>query len=209
MDIERLEFGIDTFGDVTAGPDGALLPHDQVIRNLIDEAVLADEVGLDVIGIGEHHRDDFAVSAPETVLAGIATVIAAVLRERRQPRGIAPRGRQPWRSQRRPACDLRSACVVRQGAIRRHPPAALRIHLEMLDAGIPQPRVALREGRRDRPIQHPRWHGHQAAPRACACHCVRWAAKAACNGCSTDAGSAKPTAVVRWCICSKRPATTN
>ena len=57
MDIERLEFGIDTFGDVTAGPDGALLPHDQVIRNLIDEAVLADEVGLDAIGVGEHHRD--------------------------------------------------------------------------------------------------------------------------------------------------------
>ena len=73
MDIERLEFGIDTFGDVTAGPDGALLPHDQVIRNLIDEAVLADEVGLDAIGIGEHHRDDFAVSAPDMVLAGIAT----------------------------------------------------------------------------------------------------------------------------------------
>ena len=69
MDIDRLEFGIDTFGDVTAGPDGALLPHDQVIRNLIDEAVLADEVGLDVIGIGEHHRDDFAVSAPDMVLA--------------------------------------------------------------------------------------------------------------------------------------------
>ncbi len=73
MDIERLEFGIDTFGDVTAGPDGALLPHDQVIRNLIDEAVLADEVGLDAIGLGEHHRDDFAVSAPDMVLAGIAT----------------------------------------------------------------------------------------------------------------------------------------
>ena len=52
MDIQRLEFGIDTFGDVTAGPDGALLPHDQVIRNLIDEAVLADEVGLDAIGVG-------------------------------------------------------------------------------------------------------------------------------------------------------------
>ena len=73
MDIDRLEFGIDTFGDVTAGPDGALLPHDQVIRNLIDEAVLADEVGLDAIGVGEHHRDDVAVSAPDMVLAGIAT----------------------------------------------------------------------------------------------------------------------------------------
>ena len=73
MDIDRLEFGIDTFGDVTAGPDGTLLPHDVVIRNIIDEAVLADEVGLDAIGIGEHHREDFAVSAPDMLLAGIAT----------------------------------------------------------------------------------------------------------------------------------------
>ncbi len=73
MDIDRLEFGIDTFGDVTEGPDGTLLPHDQVIRNLVEEAVLADEVGLDAIGIGEHHREDFAVSSPDMVLAGIAT----------------------------------------------------------------------------------------------------------------------------------------
>lgn len=45
----------------------------QVIRNLVDQAVLADELGIDNINIGEHHRDDFAVSAPDTVLAGIAT----------------------------------------------------------------------------------------------------------------------------------------
>lgn len=73
MDIDRLEFGIDTFGDVTEGPDRGLIPQDQVIRNLVDEAVLADEVGLDAIGIGEHHREDFAVSSPDMVLAGIAT----------------------------------------------------------------------------------------------------------------------------------------
>jgi probable LLM family oxidoreductase len=69
---QTLELGLDTFGDVTAGPEGALLPHDQVIRNVIAEAVLADEVGLDFIGIGEHHREDFAVSAPDVVLAAIA-----------------------------------------------------------------------------------------------------------------------------------------
>ena len=68
----HLEFGLDTFGDVTSGPAGAPLPHAQVIRNLIDEAVLADRVGLDFFGVGEHHRDDFAVSSPETVLAAIA-----------------------------------------------------------------------------------------------------------------------------------------
>lgn len=66
------EFGIDTFGDVTAGPDGALLSHAQTVRNVVEEGVRADEVGLDFIGIGEHHRDDFAVSAPEMVLAAIA-----------------------------------------------------------------------------------------------------------------------------------------
>ena len=69
----NLELGLDTFGDVTAGLDGALLPHAQVIRDLVDQAVLADEIGIDFFGIGEHHRADFAVSSPETVLAGIAT----------------------------------------------------------------------------------------------------------------------------------------
>src|SRR5580704_13989032 len=68
----HLELGLDTFGDVTAGPDGELLPHAQVIRNVVEEAVLADQVGVDFIGVGEHHRGDFAISAPEVVLAGIA-----------------------------------------------------------------------------------------------------------------------------------------
>ncbi|MDF2622099.1 MAG: class flavin-dependent oxidoreductase [Xanthobacteraceae bacterium] len=69
---QHLELGLDTFGDVTSRADGKPLPHAQVIRNLVDEAVLADELGVDFIGVGEHHRDDFAVSAPEVVLAAIA-----------------------------------------------------------------------------------------------------------------------------------------
>ena len=69
----QLQLGLDTFGDVTAGPDGALKPHAQVIRDLVDQGVFADELGIDFFGIGEHHRADFAVSSPETVLAGIAT----------------------------------------------------------------------------------------------------------------------------------------
>src|SRR6476469_1703091 len=68
-----LEFGLDTFGDVTMDASGAMLPHAQVIRNVVDEAVLADELGLDFIGLGEHHRADFAISSPETVLAAIAS----------------------------------------------------------------------------------------------------------------------------------------
>lgn len=70
---ERLELGIDTFGDVTAQPDGSPTPYAQVIRDVVAEAVLADELGIDAITLGEHHRDDFAISSPETVLAGIAT----------------------------------------------------------------------------------------------------------------------------------------
>ncbi|HLZ04456.1 MAG TPA: LLM class flavin-dependent oxidoreductase [Bradyrhizobium sp.] len=69
---KTLEFGLDTFGDVTRGADGALLPHAQVIRNVIEEAGLADQLGIDFIGLGEHHRADFAISAPEVVLAAIA-----------------------------------------------------------------------------------------------------------------------------------------
>jgi probable LLM family oxidoreductase len=69
---KSLEFGLDTFGDITTGPDGRLLSHAQVIRNVIAQAVLADELGVDCFGVGEHHRPDFAVSAPEVVLAAIA-----------------------------------------------------------------------------------------------------------------------------------------
>src|SRR4051812_49998994 len=70
--IAPLEFGLDTFGDVTRDASGAMVPHAQAIRNVVDEAVLADELGLDFFGVGEHHRADFAVSAPEVVLAAIA-----------------------------------------------------------------------------------------------------------------------------------------
>ena len=66
-------FGLDTFGDVTVDRAGEPVPHAQVIRDLVEQAVLADSVGVDAFGIGEHHRPDFAVSAPDVVLAGIAT----------------------------------------------------------------------------------------------------------------------------------------
>lgn len=69
---EPLAFGLDTFGDVTRGTDGQPLPHGQVLRNVVEEAVLADRLGIAAIGLGEHHREDFAISTPETVLAAIA-----------------------------------------------------------------------------------------------------------------------------------------
>jgi probable LLM family oxidoreductase len=72
MTVE-LEMGLTTFGDVTADANGDPLPHAVVIRNVIEQATLADEVGCDSIGLGEHHRADFAISAPEVVLAAVAS----------------------------------------------------------------------------------------------------------------------------------------
>jgi len=70
--MAEIELGLDTFGDVTEDANGVPLPHAQVLRNLVDQGVLADQVGIDFIAIGEHHRKDFAVSAPEVVLSAIA-----------------------------------------------------------------------------------------------------------------------------------------
>lgn len=67
-----VELGLDTFGDVTFDERGELLPQAQVLRNVVEEGVLADHVGLDAFGVGEHHRPDFAVSAPEVLLSAIA-----------------------------------------------------------------------------------------------------------------------------------------
>lgn len=66
-------FGIDTFGDVTVDAEGRRLGDAEVIRHVVEEAVLAEQVGLDHVSIGEHHRDDFAVSSPDMVLAAIAS----------------------------------------------------------------------------------------------------------------------------------------
>ncbi|MGW3889678.1 LLM class flavin-dependent oxidoreductase [Micromonospora chokoriensis] len=66
-------FGLDTFGDVPQDDSGKLVSHAAAIRQVVDEAVLADQLGVDVIALGEHHRPEYSVSTPETVLAGIAT----------------------------------------------------------------------------------------------------------------------------------------
>ncbi|MEU6701120.1 LLM class flavin-dependent oxidoreductase [Pseudonocardia sp. NPDC046786] len=66
-------FGLDTFGDVPTDDGGALLSHPRAIRQVVDEVVLADGAGVDVVALGEHHRPEYSISTPETVLAGIAT----------------------------------------------------------------------------------------------------------------------------------------
>ncbi|HMA36834.1 MAG TPA: LLM class flavin-dependent oxidoreductase [Chloroflexia bacterium] len=70
---QPLEFGLDTFGDVPVDDSGTPLSYAAAIRQVVAEAVLADEIGVDVIALGEHHRPEYAISTPETVLAGIAT----------------------------------------------------------------------------------------------------------------------------------------
>jgi probable LLM family oxidoreductase len=67
-----ISLGLDTFGDLSHGPDGQPQPMDVTLREVLDQATLADEIGIDFIGLGEHHRADFAISAPEIVLAAIA-----------------------------------------------------------------------------------------------------------------------------------------
>lgn len=66
-------FGLDTFGDMTVDENGKPESAGAVLRHVVEEAVLADQLGLDHFNVGEHHRDDFSISSPETVLAGIAT----------------------------------------------------------------------------------------------------------------------------------------
>ncbi len=70
--MAKLELGLDTFGDRPTRPDGSLASHAATLRDVVEQAVLADRVGLDFFGVGEHHRDDFAISAPEVVLAAIS-----------------------------------------------------------------------------------------------------------------------------------------
>lgn len=74
MDIENLKFGLDTFGDTQKDDSGKPISAAQTLRNVIAEGVLADSVGISHFNVGEHHRADFSISAPDTVLAGLATV---------------------------------------------------------------------------------------------------------------------------------------
>ena len=67
-----VELGLDTFGDVTKRADGSVKRADEVLRDVVEQAVVADQAGVDFIGLGEHHRPDFAISSPEVVLAAIA-----------------------------------------------------------------------------------------------------------------------------------------
>jgi len=69
---QRPTFGLDTFGDVGVDERGERLHEAEAIRQVVAEGVLAEQVGLDYLGLGEHHRPDFAISAPDVILSAIA-----------------------------------------------------------------------------------------------------------------------------------------
>src|SRR6187455_2189 len=69
-----MELGIGMFGDLHIDKKGAIHPAGQRLGELIEEIKLMDEVGLDFYGIGEHHRPDYAVPAPEIILAAATSV---------------------------------------------------------------------------------------------------------------------------------------
>ncbi|MBB6499825.1 Atu2307/SP_0267 family LLM class monooxygenase [Pedobacter cryoconitis] len=70
-----MELGISLFGDIHVDPlTGKMQSAEQRLKELMEEIRLADEVGLDIFGIGEHHREEYAVSSPEIVLAAASTI---------------------------------------------------------------------------------------------------------------------------------------
>ena len=76
---EPFQLGLDTFGDVTVDDTGELHADAHTLRDVVEEAVVAEQVGLDAFAVGEHHRPDFAISAPEVMLAAIAARTERVL----------------------------------------------------------------------------------------------------------------------------------
>ena len=77
--MKNITFGLDSFGNVSLDESGNPVSGAQVIRDVLAQGQLADELGLNNFNIGEHHRDDFAVTAPDTILAGLATTTKNII----------------------------------------------------------------------------------------------------------------------------------
>lgn len=72
--MKNYEFGLDTFGDVAFDDQtNERYSYAQSLRTIIEEGVLADQLGIDVLALGEHHREEFSISSPEVVLGALAT----------------------------------------------------------------------------------------------------------------------------------------
>ena len=70
-----IELGIGMFGDVQIDEKkGYIQPAQQRLQEIVEEVKLMDELGLDFFGIGEHHREEYAVASPEILLAALSSV---------------------------------------------------------------------------------------------------------------------------------------
>ena len=76
---DHFEIGLYTFAELSPDPrTGQLISPAERLRQFMERVELADQVGLDVIGLGEHHRPDFVSSAPEVILAAAATRTSSI-----------------------------------------------------------------------------------------------------------------------------------
>src|SRR5690554_947372 len=73
--MKKIQFGLDTFGDVAYDDDTKeRISYEESLRMIIEEVKLADKLGIDVVALGEHHREEYSISSPDTVLAALSQV---------------------------------------------------------------------------------------------------------------------------------------
>lgn len=73
--MKKIQFGLDTFGDVAYDDNTKeRMSYEESLRMIIEEVKLADKLGIDVVALGEHHREEYSISAPDTVLAALSQV---------------------------------------------------------------------------------------------------------------------------------------
>lgn len=79
MNGDNIKFGLDTFGDVARDSEtGERISYEESIRNMVEEGKLAEQVGVDILALGVHHREEYSISSPEIILAALATVTSKI-----------------------------------------------------------------------------------------------------------------------------------
>src|SRR5690625_814034 len=75
INVDQLQFGLDTFGDVAYKDDTKeRMSYEESLQNIVEEVKLADKCGVDAIALGEHHREEYSITSPDTVLAALSLV---------------------------------------------------------------------------------------------------------------------------------------
>ena len=78
--MKQIQFGIDTFGELAYVENtDELMSYEDSLKLVIEEGILADKLGIDVIALGEHHREEYAISSPDTVLAALSQVTENII----------------------------------------------------------------------------------------------------------------------------------